>query len=153
MYWHCTPGKGIVSKEEGIELLFGAPRADIRAKLGYDPAANAGRSPQEDHYGKSLENPAHWIRLGFTPEDKLQEVEILSGTVDVDGVVFEAFNGDLPPVLEALKAKGYAFTRTDYGFTDFERLIDIGESGSNGAEHPDRTSWVYISRSFEHLKS
>ena len=152
MHWICTPGKGIVSVDGSSKLFFGTPRTKIRQAFGFDPGTNVGRSDREDQYGKSLERPAHWIRLGFSPEDTLKEIEVLSGKVDIEGVVFDAFNGDLKPVLAELEAKGYVFTKTDYGYTDFAHLIDIGESGANGAEHPDRTAWVYLSTSFEHLK-
>lgn len=153
MHWIYVQGKGITSADGEVELLFDAPRPAIRALLGFDEKKNKGRSLQEDQYGKSLENPAHWVRLGFSEKGGLlQEIEVLAGTVEVDGVKIEAYDGDLKKALAALKKKGYSFKKGDYSYTDFEHFVDIGESGANGAEKRYRTAWIFLSRSFDHLK-
>lgn len=144
----------MTSADGDVELLFDAPQDAIRAMLGFDESKNKGRFPQEDQYGKSLENPAHWIRLSFSKKKRLLEaIEVLAGTVEVDGVQIEAYNGDLKKALAALKKKGYTFKKGDYSYTDFEHFVDIGESGANGAEKRNQTAWIFLSRSFDHLKT
>lgn len=147
MYWKYILDVGVVCEEVGIELHFGAAREDLRKRLKFDPKQNKGRFTDEDSYGNSLENPAHWFRLFFSKKKQsLENIEILAGTVEIEGVSVEAFGGDLRAALRALKKKGYDFKKGDYSYTDVEHKIDLGESGANGAEQKNQVCWIMIAK-------
>ena len=117
----------------------------LRDLLHFDLSKNFGRNENEDSYS-NLEG--NWIRLSFE-NNKLSEIELLRGSVLLDGIEL-IIGGQLDETLAALKAKGYSFKKGYYSYTDFNNLLDIGDSEDNGAV-PNKIHWFYTATNFDHL--
>lgn len=147
MEWIYKVKEGLFSMDSKINLVFGDDRQIIRNLLKFDIQQNKGRNENEDSYNLPLSS--NWIRLNFQ-NSKLNEIEILSGTVFVDNIEI-IVEGNLTNTLNALKKKGFIFRKGDYSYTEFKNLFDIGDSEENGGK-PNKISWFYTSTDFEHLR-
>ena len=136
---------GLLSSDRTLPLTFGSDRKVLRDLLHFDFSKNFGRNENEDSYS-NLEG--NWIRLSFE-NNKLSEIELLRGSVLLDGIEL-IIGGQLDETLAALKAKGYSFKKGYYSYTDFNNLLDIGDSEDNGAV-PNKIHWFYTATNFDHL--
>ena len=147
MTWTFKKDIGLISDDLKIKLTFGSERTTLRNLLKFDQSQNQGRSDSEDIYWNSSSD--NWFRLSFD-NNKLSEIEILRGTVVVDSVPIR-LRTNLKETLTLLSDKNYVFKKGDNSFTDFENLIDIGDSETNGGD-TNESVWFYTSTNFDHLR-
>ena len=150
MNWKYNKKIGIEYLPSNLELNFGEPRNVIRSLLNFDSSTNFGRSEPEDSFENVL-GSSSWIRLTFDQENKLDEIEILAGKIEFQNKVIE-IGGDLIKTIESLKKIGCDWIESDYSYTDFSNLIDIGDSLKSGGSE-NEISWFYTSLDFSHLKN
>lgn len=149
MKWKFVKDKGLVLEEDpNISVFFDQPREVIRQWFRFDRNKNVGRVDYEDNYQNLFDKRNNWLRLGFDNE-KLFEIEVLEGAVDIDDVSIQTY-GNLNDTLKALEEKGYKFRIGDYSHTDFDAKIDIGDSDLNGGI-PNQIRWFYTAKNFDHL--
>ncbi|MFA5990621.1 MAG: hypothetical protein WC794_00035 [Candidatus Doudnabacteria bacterium] len=153
MKWKFIENKGIISEDNSrLEIYFGMARQDLRLKLNFDPNQNKGRFDNEDSYGNALGRNGNWFRFAFSKhEDKLEGIEILAGTIDVCGVSVIANGGNLKETIKELEKKGFVFTKGDYSYTDFDHLVDIGDSEESGGDE-NQVCWFLTVVNFDYLK-
>lgn len=140
---------GIEIPEDKAKISYVMTRELIRNMLRFDPQFNSGRHEHEDSYENVLGSKS-WIRLSFDSSNSLDEIEIITGNIIVNGVTV-SIDGDLNETLSELQKIGCEFIERDYGWTDFSKKIDIGDSGKNGSDS-NRISWFYRASNLDHLK-
>ena len=136
---------GLVSINPPLQLTFGADRQTSRNQLSFDATKNFGRNDNEDSYPDVAGN---WLRLSFT-DNKLEEIELLRGVIFIDNIEIKTGN-PLDKTIKSLKDKGFSFKKGFYSYTDFENLVDIGDSEANGGDE-NEVKWFYTSTNFDHL--
>ncbi len=140
---------GIEILEDKAKISYVMTRELIRNMLRFDPQFNSGRHEHEDSYENVLGSKS-WIRLSFDSSNSLDEIEIITGNIIVNGVTV-SIDGNLNETLSELQKIGCEFIERDYGWTDFSKKIDIGDSGKNGSDS-NRISWFYRASNLDHLK-
>jgi hypothetical protein len=140
---------GIEIPEDKAKISYVMTRELIRNMLRFDPQFNSGRHEHEDSYENVLGSKS-WIRLSFDSSNSLDEIEIITGNIIVNGVTV-SIDGNLNETLSELQKIGCEFIERDYGWTDFSKKIDIGDSGKNGSDS-NRISWFYRASNLDHLK-
>ncbi|HRH50090.1 MAG TPA: hypothetical protein PLP23_15145 [Panacibacter sp.] len=149
MKWKFIKDKGLILEENpNIILLFDQPRQIIRQQLLFNPTKNKGRADSEDDYQNLFDISNNWVRLGFD-NDELFEIEILDGKVNVNDITVQT-QANLSDTLNALKRDGFHFVKGCYSHTDFNAMIDIGDSYLNGGEE-NYVRWFYTAKNFDHL--
>ncbi|MBN8653427.1 MAG: hypothetical protein J0L67_18510 [Cytophagales bacterium] len=148
MSWTYKVDKGVTDLSSGQRINFDAFRDDIRKKFKYDPIKNIGRFENEDSY-ENINSSGDWIRLSFDKQQKLKEIEILSGTVYFDDKEIK-IDGDLRQTIEELEKRGTKFIQNDYGYVSREFKFDLGDSEKSGGEN-NKINWFYTSTDVDHL--
>jgi hypothetical protein len=148
MSWNYTVDKGIKDLSTGQSIDFDSTRDDLRQIFRFDPSTNIGRFESEDSY-ENINGSGDWIRLSFDKEQKLREIEILSGTIYLDDKEI-AIDGDLIKTIKELEKLGTKFIENDYGFVSPEFKFDLGDSEKSGGDD-NKISWFYSSTDIDHL--
>src|SRR5689334_17818814 len=148
MSWIYTVDKGIKHSFSGQSIDFETARGDLRKLLRFDPLSNNGRYDSEDSY-ENLGGTGDWIRLSFDEQQKLREIEILSGTIHLNDKEI-SLNGNLVNTLKELETLGTKFIENDYGFVSREFKFDLGDSEKSGGAS-NEISWFYCSTDVSHL--
>jgi hypothetical protein len=143
MTWIYTADKGIQNLETGIQINFGTDRNELRRLLAYNEQKNHGRFESEDSY-EDVFYSKDWIRISFDGNQRLHEIEIIIGTVDIHGVD-TTVNQNLSTTLEKLRSRGLRLEKDDYGYLCFDYKFHIGDSGDSGGVD-DQIGWVYLTR-------
>lgn len=148
MSWIYTVDKGIKDSKSGQSIDFDSTRDKLRQLLNFDPSINNGRFESEDSY-ENINGSGDWIRLSFDKEERLKEIEILSGTIYLDNKEI-AIEGNLTKTIKELEKLGTKFIEHDYGFVSREFKIDLGDSEKSGGDD-NKISWFYTSTDINHL--
>ena len=126
-----------------LDLNYGLDRNEIRQRLNYTEPDNKGRYENEDSFENVL-GSNDWLRLGFDDLQKLVDIEILAGSVLVEGIAVEVM-GDLKGIVSKLIGKGYEFSEGEYSFTCESLKIDLGDSKKNGGID-NKIYWFYTAK-------
>jgi hypothetical protein len=148
MSWTYTVDKGIKNQNTDFEIDFNSNRTELREKLTFEKVKNKGRFDREDSY-EGILGTDDFIRLSFDDSDKLQEIEMLSGTVYVNEIRI-TIGGRLKQTKEKLENTGLTFIDSDYGFTNKNFKFDLGDGEKSGGNN-DEISWFYASTDISHL--
>lgn len=148
MSWIYTVDKGIKDSNSGQSIDFDFTRDNLRQLLNFDSSINNGRFESEDNY-ENINGSGDWIRLSFDKQQKLREIEILSGTIYIADkqIIIE---GDLSNTIKELEKLGTKFIEHDYGFVSREFKFDLGDSEKSGGDD-NKISWFYSSTDINHL--
>jgi hypothetical protein len=150
MSWIYTVDKGIKDSSSGQSIDFDSGRDDLRHLLNFDPLKNTGRFDSEDSY-ENINGTEDWLRLSFDKEERLREIEILSGTIYLDDKEIR-IEGDLIKTIKELEKLGTKFIENDYGFVSPEFKFDLGDSEKTGGDD-NKISWFYSTTNIDHLLS
>jgi len=148
MSWIYTVDKGIRDSSSGQSIDFDSKRSDLRQILKFDHLRNAGRFENEDSY-ENINGNGDWLRLSFDKEERLREIEIISGTIYLEDKKI-MIDGDLTRTIEELEKLGTEFVEHDYGYVSREFKFDLGDSEKAGGEI-NKICWFYSSTDISHI--
>ncbi len=144
MAWRYIIDEGIAHTLSGLSIAYQTNRLELRKLLRYSKV-DKGRFDNEDSY-KDIRG-SDWIRVGFDDKNELSEIEVLSGTLIVEGIAIST-GSNLQAALAALRTKGWTFTEGDYSFTCRQLKIDIYDSEKFGGVD-NQVHGVYTALDFD----
>ena len=147
MNWNHIKNRGIQSSDGRISLFFNTTKNEIDTAISNDSVTSDGRVENEFCYS-NLFNSGLDVRLSFQNE-KLTEIEILEGTVFVEGVKIH-IDSSLMFALLKLRIKGHKPFKHTYGYTFPDLKIDLGDSYENGGDRRV-ICWFYTAYNIDHL--
>lgn len=150
MSWIFKEDSGLSLTDGSLHLSWGSKRDKLRSELGFKESDNLGRYASEDNYEK-INGSSDWLRLSFNETNDLKEIEVLSGCIIIGDVEVQV-GGILSKTIEELKERySCDFEEGDYGFTEFSKNFDLGDSLKSGGDN-NKIAWFYTAEDLSHLK-
>ena len=145
--WEFIPNKGI--RCESVELFFGKARDSIRKLMGNEEQYNFSRSSIEDSY-ENYQNTRTWIRLTYTENDKLNEIEFLDGTLKLDEIEIIGYNKNSIQLISELTNMNFKLTRREDYWICEKSKFTFSNSEDMGGDS-DECVYFYTANNVAHL--